>query len=257
MESNIFEGADQAPNPETNETVANNATIQQEQTVLEFIGDGKKYSNTEEADKGIRHAQDHIRQLEEENALMREKLAKASSVDEVLQAVKQQRAVPSESTSTDQTTVATSEDELKTLIQTIANDTISTREHEETAKKNSQSVADALIAQYGSKDKAKEIYIQKASELNLNLDEIASKSPKAVLELFNIKQGADSVVKGVPAAQQSSVNTATLQLNSQNGAEFGTYQYWTNERKAGRISNSEYYQKTNEYAIKLGDKFFT
>ena len=165
------------------------------EAVKSLVGEGMKYATPEDALQSIPHAQSHIEKLEEELASVREDLIKRKAVEDVLQEINK---TPSESVSEPQIT----QEQLDALIESK----LATKESMAIAKANTNEVVSKFVDVYGDKDKAQEVYTQKAADLGIPVDTInnlAATSPKAVYELFGISPTKESA----PVKLNSNVNS--------------------------------------------------
>lgn len=147
--------------------------------VAEFIGEGKKYRSVEEALKSVPHAQAHIDTLQKELAELREKAAKASAAEELLDELKRQQ------TGVQQPTIDPSD--ILGKVDSLVEQKLQQQKQLETAKANQARVADAFRESFG--DKAEEQYVAIANSTGLDvsyLNSLAAKSPEAVLKLAGI-----------------------------------------------------------------------
>jgi hypothetical protein len=138
-----------------------------------------KYSDVFTALNALKHTQDHVKTLEEENARFREEGIRAASMDEVLQQMtaNQDQNVQTTPTGLDAESV-----------KDVTLDTLRQYEAQKVSASNQKSVVEALTKTYGQK--AEEMYTKKAQELGLDtstFDSLAASSPKAVLSYFDVK----------------------------------------------------------------------
>lgn len=166
-----------------------------EAALADLVGEGKKYATNEDLAKAMVHSQHHIGTLETETATLREQSVKAQSVEDVLAAIKgvqqpaqvqqpdpaQQQQPASELSVADQIAAALQQRD----DQSLANQ----------ADTNRASVVAELNKTYGAE--ASQLYSKVGSDLGINLDELAGKSPAAVLKL---------VAEARPAPQQNLSN---------------------------------------------------
>lgn len=153
-------------------------SIQIPEAVQGFVGEGKKYATPEDALQSIPHAQHHIERLEEEMASLREDLSKRAAVEDVLAEINKKPVdTPSEQPLT--------QEQLDALI----DNRLATKEAQTIAQANTSEVVNKFIGIYGDKDKAVEVYTQKAADLGIpveTINNLAATSPKAVYELFGM-----------------------------------------------------------------------
>jgi hypothetical protein len=219
------------------------STDQVQKETQTYIGEGKKYANVEEADKAFGHLNKHVTTLEEENAALRAQAEKASTIDEVLTAMKQKHIEVQEST---EPTISRNHQELdvNAIVEQAVNK-MSVMEHEKKELANAQEVVTKLTSKYG--EKAGDIYTAKAQELGVDLDSLASQSPKAVLAYFE-----DSVAP-TKKAEVGTINTASL---NDSQAQYGTYEYWNKLEKEGKISKDKKLQMQHKSLQELGPEEF-
>lgn len=186
------------PEPSTNEALQQDATSKPFEIpteAQEFVGEGKKYKSAEDALKSVPHAQEHIKTLEAEMAVLKEELTKRKTTEELLDELKS-GIQPQENT-----TQAGGLDQDK-ISQLIIN-TLEQRERQSKAKQNAASVAEKFTQQYGNK--AEEVYQSVAKDAGLSIEQLnnlAATSPNVVLKLSGLES------KTTPVAKTSStINT--------------------------------------------------
>jgi hypothetical protein len=210
-----------------------------------YIGEGKKYSTIQDADKAFGHLNKHVLTLEEENAKLRAATEKARTVDEILEAIANKERFQEEDAPLPTSKGYPQELDINAIVEQAVNK-ISLKEHEKQEVSNAKEVVAKLTSKYG--DKAGEMYAKKAEELGIDLDAISKQSPKAVLAFF--EEGS----KPSGATAVGTVNTASL-TNDQH--QYGTYEYWNKLEKEGKISREKKFQKQHESLMKLGaEKFY-
>lgn len=176
-------------------------TFQIPEAVKGLVGEGMKYATPEAALESLPHAQHHIDNLEQEAVNMREELATRKSVEEVLKEIN--KTTP-ESGAEQQLT----QEQMDALIDTR----LATKEAQALAKSNADEVVKKFTEVFGDKDKAKEVYAQKAADLGLTMQEVnnlAATSPKAVFELYGIKP-----TEGLPPKIGSNINSEAVVSNN-------------------------------------------
>ena len=164
----------------------------------------QKYSDVFTALNALKHTQDHVRTLEEENRTFREESIKAKTMDEVLQ------QVTANKDQTVQTVPAGLDAE---SVKDVTLDTLRQYEAQKMAQANQQDVVAKLTNKFGSAEKAEEMFNNKAAELGLSVDfmnQLAASSPKAVLNYFDVK-GEVTLNKNV----EGSINTDALQAHQE------------------------------------------
>lgn len=164
----------------------------------DYVGEGKKYRNPEDALKSVPHAQQHISTLEAELAEVKEELVKRRTAEELLDELKSGTS-PVENTTHEG---EVSQDKIEQLV----NSTLAQREKAASAKNNAGSVAKHFTEKYGNK--AEEVYNSIAKETGLSvqqLNNLAATSPNAVIKLAG--NAPDAPVNTSP---QGDVNTQAL-----------------------------------------------
>jgi hypothetical protein len=158
----------------------------------EFVGEGKKYSSIEVALGAIPHAQQHIENLEAENARLRAAEANAD---------KDQIATPA-TPELDQNKMR---EEARHVYQQIS--------AEQVRSSNIATADNAMLEKYG--DKRGEVTASVAAELGVSvkfLEEAAAKSPKAFLKLVSDSSSNQS---GMPHIETSTINSGAINLGQQ------------------------------------------
>lgn len=221
----------------------NNSETNQQTTEFVFNVGDRKY-DADSAAKKISSADEHIAKLEKENAEMREKLIKATTLDAVLQSMNKDGEKPP---------VQTGQQEPQD-IEALVERTLSQRETQRIREANVKAVDKLIKERYG--EQAKEIFNAKINDVGLDVAsamEIAAKSPKAFMKMF------DDVK---PEQQQSVPNQSTqrTQSMSNDSIQEGTYAWYAKMRKDNpTLYNSPTMQRRMiEDANKLGkEKFFS
>jgi len=215
-----------------------------------YIGEGKKYNSIDEADKAFGHLNSHLEKVEQENAQLREIANKAKTVDEVLEAMKHQNTNNSNTEVLDDNQMTTDDNRQSFDKDAIVNEAVermNKMKQQEIELANSQKVVDDLTKQYGSR--AADVYKTKAEELGIDLDSLARKSPKAVLEYF--KQPTNTV--NASSVNTGSINTASF---NNNAPEYGTFEYWNDMQKQGKITRDEKFKRQHESLEAMGPDAF-
>jgi len=214
---------------------------------LMFIGEGKKYANEEEADKAIAFKEDHISKIELENASLGEAMDKASTIDDVLTRIRDNKQLDNDTYSKTlnedpQTT------DIDALVAKALDEKLTFREQKMAAESNAQSVVSNLTERYG--ERAGELYAAKGKELGIDLDSLAATSPKAVLEFF--KEPSRTVGSYMGGGQ----NTSNLNRGGQ--ADHGTYDYWNKQMKSGKITRDKCFKEQHKSLQAMGaSKFYS
>jgi myosin heavy subunit len=165
-----------------------------------------KYATLDDALNALKHSQEYIPQVKSqlsekdaELAQLRAQLAQSAQLEEVVSRLTK----PTQSNTMDDHPSGSGLDEsavMKLVQQQLANN-----QAQQNAYQNQQQVETALKAKYG--DKTVDVIKQRAAELGLTpqaLGELSSKSPQAVLALFNT-QGPSG-----PKPTTSSINTSSF-----------------------------------------------
>lgn len=184
--------------PTNGEVVPQPPAVVLPDSAKELVGPGKKYATVEKALEALVHSQEHIARIEAENAEARARADSALSVEQVHETVQELLKKERE------TRVSGTVDEA--ALSGVLDRALTQREAARVAKENTSAVVGALSGKFG--EKAQEQYEQKAKELGLSvqdLNELAKKSPKAVLAHFGIAEKASSVSR-----THGSINTTAL-----------------------------------------------
>jgi hypothetical protein len=237
------EGQDQGT--QNTQTGSEQTTNPQSDTM--FIGEGKKYSSVNDADKALAFKDDHISKIEQENAALREQAASAKTIDDVVESIKNQtleRDTFDKTRQDDHQSV-----DMDALVAKTVEEKLAKAEQMRTASTNSQKVFDSLSKKYG--EKAGEMYSNKAKELGIDLDDLARRSPTAVMEFFKDSSASPSATSD--SYSSSSINTASLNSNQ---PRLGTVDYWDNLHSQGKISREEKFRQQHKSLEKMGAAAF-
>lgn len=159
-------------------TIDVNATYADQLSAIKTEEGATKYSNVSDALHALKSSQEHIKDLETENASYREEGKKAKTTDEIL------ALLDSRKNETGDTQPQIDMEKIQNLVK----DTITQTEYEKLSLQNQTGVAKTLANKFG--EKAPEVYIAKANELGIPIDmfdQLSATSPKAVLEYFDTK----------------------------------------------------------------------
>lgn len=225
------------------------AGVTGEEALAHMVGEGKKYANAEELAKAALNGQLHIGTLEKENAAFKESNQQSKGIDEILAALKvnqQTKETDENNQHDDDNHQKAASDELSVADQIAAafkgrdDLTIAATETE-----NVKEVATKLGEMFG--DKAGSVYAEVGKALGLNLEDLAKKSPAAVLKL---------VADARPASNTSNFQSTTLQPNNiQHGN--ATRQSIQDQYDKGTIDRYQKVAMENELYTLVGkDKFF-
>jgi FtsZ-binding cell division protein ZapB len=154
----------------------------------DFIGADKKYKTVDDALASVPHAQSHIAKLEADNKALREQ---QQAIQARLDAI-MTRSQPTDSGSmpAQQAAPAGQSVDFEALVEKA----LAKKQFEAKTQENSGKVAAELKQLYA--DKAESVYVAKAQELGLGVEDLnamAAKSPKAVLALFQQNSAAGSL----------------------------------------------------------------
>jgi hypothetical protein len=195
--------ADQAPATQQQEPLQGQPNAYEDllKTIVNDAGQ-PKYANVAEALKALQHAQGYIPEIktqltarEQEVLRLQAELEQRQSIEDVVSRL----AKPNQPTAQDDHPRTSGLDE--SAVMKLVQETLERNQQLSAAQANQAQVEQALKAKFG--DKTAEVVKQRASELGLTpkaLGELSSKSPQAVLALFNT-QGTHS-----PQPTRSSVN---------------------------------------------------
>lgn len=214
---------------DTQTTNVETTTTNTSQLADQLVGEGKRFKNIDELAKSKLEADTFIEKLKQEQAELRERLDKSLNADEQLAALKAElQELKSSGKPKENTTPELTSDKIRELVQA------SITEHEiaRTATQNTDTVNSAMVSQFGSVEKAKEVFLAKAKELNMaptELKDIASKSPTAFYTLLGLNNKGKDAVGNV--STKSTVNTEAFNSSGNLELKFGTKEYFDNIRK--------------------------
>lgn len=216
---------------------AQNEQPQQEQAnTAPLFQVGERTYGVEEAKTKIEHADQHINQIQSENATLKEEMAtlkaqleSSSKLDQVLEAI-QAKGTPSSSPA-ENTTQAVDKDtlitELMSQLTPKIGETLSQAELQKKAEANLQTSIQLAQSKYGKEYEAQLRKI--GSELGYDdkgIQDLASSKPEAFKRMFNLEQ-----VKVVNnSAPSSTVSTHGVQSNT--SLEYDHKQYRTAAERA-------------------------
>ena len=202
----------------------------------DLVGEGKKFADAAALAKAKVEADKFIEQLKQENKVLRESVGKELNAAENLKSLQAKIAELEKKTTerpNPETTGALDQSQLERLVASV----ITKQEQTRTANQNLSAANDALVRIYGTLEKAKEAFAQRASELSMtvaDLKTIAAKSPTAFGKVMGIegKKGADNLQIAPP------LNSAALP-NVSNEPKFGSQAYYSKLRK--EMGNTKFY----------------
>lgn len=205
-----------------------------------LVGEGKKYKSTEDALTALVHAQDHISNLEQENAGYREKETTNRTIEEILNAIKP-------STEGEGQHQSVSREDLAELV----SQTLDQKTKEQTAMTNKERSDSFLKETYG--DKWQEVKATKAAELGVSVeffDTIASHSVDAFKAYFPTQSPANNAPLPSQSTVQKPSNTGGLQQGTN-----AWYQQQRRERGNDWYLSADVQLQRMKDAERLGDNF--
>lgn len=192
--------------PETPAELVSSPKIELPPEVLEFVGEGKKYSNPVDALKSVPHAQKHISTLEAELVQTKTELEKRRTAEELLNEIK--------SSTNSQTITPVQSGLTEDAVVRILEQKLVQKQVQEKAQSNAQVVATSFAEKFG--DKAEEVYNKLATDSGLTvtqLNTLAATAPSAVLKLAGLDNTIQTISKST-----GTINTETMkQNNNQDG----------------------------------------
>lgn len=221
-----------------------------EDALKHLVGEGNKYATAEDLAKAALSGQLHISKIEQENAALRESSTAAKGVDDILAALKGQITATTEDgnhQSADQQNQGGS-DEVSVSDQIAA--AFAQRDQNSIAQKEEANIAETvntLAKMYG--DKATEVYEQVGNDLGISLEDLAKKSPAAVIKLVADARPASNTNSGL---QQSTQNFTQTQVPAGAMNKSAIDQMF----KDGKLTRYEKIDLENKMLTQLGDKFF-
>lgn len=203
-EENIFSD-DKSP-----ETVAPNPEVTKPDLppeVAELVGEGKKYRTAEDALRALPHAQAHIQKIEEDNAKLKEEVAKSRMMEDLLKEFKQQN------NGQELTPPVYKADPTETVdINSAVEAALARKEALQISQANAAEVISAFKTAFGDEGEAKFVELAKENQISIQeLNKLAMTSPNAVLKLAGLKKSATT---NVPHST-STVRTNATNLDNQ------------------------------------------
>ena len=197
--------------------------------ITELVGEGKKFATLADLAQGKLQSDIHIARIEQENKDLRDKVAAAKSVEDVLAAIQAKAAH-------EETPLENNEEHVDTKVlpstgltaDQVAKIVAEQLKGSETAKQketNRQKSNDLMKQMFG--DKAQEKFNAKATspELRATLVQLAEVNPTDFISLFK-EAGVESVIDG----GGRNLNVLNVE-NTSNNLEPGTQLYYGNMRK--------------------------
>lgn len=195
---------------------------------IKGVNGEQKYKDVMTALDALKHTQDHVKTLEDENKALRESKTQSDTIEEALKRLSA-KDTPTEKTNSEEIDAE--------KIKSLTAETIKELDAAKKRETNKDEVSKALIAKYGSSEKAKEVYLDKAKELGVSVDmlkSLAETSPKAVMAYFG-SSTSDSTF-----SKESTINTQSL--NNGKNEEIDYISLYT---KAGNTSLDKWKEAGN------------
>lgn len=204
--------------------VANTTTVPD--NVMEaLVGEGKTYKTVEDLAKGKLNADIHIQKIELENKEMRDKLAGAKTVDDLLAKLEARTASVGNPNGSDDKTIQTNGALSAEQIAKIVNDSIQGRETANVKAVNKARAETRLKEIFG--DKAKEVFEREAANpaVRTTLLQLAEIDPDKFVSFFQ----KETTKTGVDNGQ----NGMNLNVNLQDNSALvpGTERFYADMRK--------------------------
>lgn len=229
-----------------------------------LVGENKKYATTEEALKGLHHAQSHITKLEEEAAQLRNShdatVAEQKTIAEILAAIdakkteQPQTALETITPAVAQTvpTVNMEEVDLEALVQEVIRKDHSVRQTEQ----NFNQAVRTLDAKYGSRDKTNQEVAKRATELGVGVEflkDLAQRSPDGFLTVMASSPSKPADVSPIPTG----INTSSLLKHAPGGPPpAGTYRWYQELKKSNPKQYRQLYSQQMQAMSTDPDKFY-
>jgi hypothetical protein len=220
--------------------------------IAELVGDGKKYKTVEELARGRIEADVHIVRLETEAKDLREKLAKAKAIEDVLEAVKANAASAKDTPDPKDAPATGTSLTAEQVAKIVATQVTGLRTQEVKATNLAKANAE-MVKLFG--DKAQEVYQKEANtpELQKVYKELAETNPEKFVSLFHKPEPKNQTL------DNGGKNTAALpNLNTLTGVQPGTQAYYAKLRKENpKLYMSPTVQlKMHADALSDPDKYF-
>lgn len=220
------------------------ANVTGEQALEHMVGENAKYKTVEDLAKAALSGQLHISDLENENKGFRDSQDKNKGIEDILAALKGQQQQEHDGNHHDDDNHQKGGDEQPSVADQIAA-ALQTRDNNAAngvAEANQAQVATEVQKLYG--DNAGKMFDKAAKDLGLDLNELAKKSPQAVLKL---------VADARPASNTTDFNST---VNTEHSRNDSTRESIAAQYKAGTIDRYQKIAMENEALTRLGDKYF-
>ena len=252
--STLFNNVEATIEDALNEDIQN---AQDEESIVQvLVGPDKKFKSVSDLARSVIYKDNHIKRLEEETKTLRQQTTETKTVDEILKALNNQNIAPRQNHdndfsnqgqgNTDRTveySPPTTEDVTAKVLAAL-----DARNTEKTSSENLVYTKRELVKAFGSD--YPNVLRQRAGELGLDdamIDTMAKKSPKALLNLFNVNTSSTNVAPNTQFNSSSNQGISTEK----------TFSYYENMRKKdpSRYMSSKIQNEILEQAFKLGEKF--
>lgn len=212
-------------------------------TLDALVGEGKKYQTVEDLAKAVEFGQQHIAQIEAENAQYR-----ANIQDQI--ELQRQRPNAEPPAKPEQRV-----DEVD--LQTRIREALEQTDREKRVASNVNAVSERLVELYGDAKKANEVVAAKAAELGVSIQflmDSAAQSPKA----FYAQIGLTDTPRNAPPLNGKVNPEALAHLNTSRTAGPGTYAFYEEMRQTNpKLYNSPRVQlQMHKEAMEKGEAFF-
>lgn len=221
------------------------ANVTGEQALEHMVGENAKYKTVEDLAKAALSGQLHISDLENENKVFRDNQDKSKGIDDILAALNGNKDKDEDhgNHQDDDNHQKGGEEQISIADQIAA--AFKSRDDKtdaSTAAANQAQVAADIAKAFG--DNAGKMFDKVGKELGIDLNELAKKSPQAVLKL---------VADARPASNTTDFNSTVNQEHSHND---NTRESIAAQYKAGTIDRYQKITLENEALTRLGDKYF-
>ena len=253
----MFASSDQSQSPEVKQEVPAIQTQGDTQSqVAILVGEGRKYKTVEELAKAYLASDGFIEKLKGENSVLRTEVAKAQTLDQVLERLKQDQGSAARDQGASKVDVSQGTPGLtQTDVAAIVARTLTGMETARTRETNLKTADAEMRKLFG--DKAEEMFKKEAStpEMRKALTDLASVSPDKFVALFRpVTQAGSTVDHG------TAVNSAALGNEQASGraADPGCKEFYDHLR---RTKPASYYSQAmqhqmNKVAVDAPNKFF-
>lgn len=205
-EQNLFNS--EAETPSVNEQQQQSPAPQQASIppeLVDWVGEGKKYSSIDEVYKAFPHSQNHIITLSNKVTELEEEVARRKSAEDVLNEIRNRETVQQKPTSQ-------GVEVNQSVLSEMVGKEVAAQKGREIAKANLDIFKKSFTDIWG--DKAEEQYAKLSKETGFSFDELnglAAKSPQAVMKMAGLQKPVH------PTKLDSSVNTQALINQSKEG----------------------------------------